>query len=279
MGAYNAPLLMDFTQLSLDLAAVCREAGQFIRQEAATFDRARIEFKGTHDLVSYVDQETERRLVAGLRRLLPQAGFITEEGTTGGDSQATSAGTEFTWIIDPLDGTTNFTHGLPCYCVSVGLTQGKDLVAGVVYEVTRDECFRAVRGGGAFCNERPIHVTDVPDLNNSLIATGFPYTHFGRLDTYLQLLGAFMERSHGVRRVGSAAADLAWVAAGRFEAFFEFNLNSYDVAAGLLLVTEAGGRISAFLEDGDPLFGREVVASNGRIHDEMQALIRAYWAK
>ncbi|TGE26683.1 inositol monophosphatase family protein [Hymenobacter metallicola] len=269
--------MTDFTQLSLGLAEVCRRAGQFIRQEAASFDRSRVEIKGVHDLVSYVDQEAERLLVAGLRELLPEAGFITEEGTTGGSGLATSTGTEYTWIIDPLDGTTNFIHGLPCYCVSVGLLHQGELAAGVVYEVTRDETFRAVRGGGAFCNEQPIRVSEAPGLGQSLIATGFPYTQFGELDSYLQILGAFMQRTHGVRRVGSAAADLAWVAAGRFEGFFEFNLNSYDVAAGILLVREAGGRVTQFLADGDPLFGRQVVASNGRVHEEMQATIREFW--
>jgi myo-inositol-1(or 4)-monophosphatase len=276
MPEYVTPMT-DFTHLSLGLAEVCRRAGQFIRQEAASFDRGRVEMKGVHDLVSYVDQETERLLVAGLRELLPEAGFITEEGTTGGSSQATSAGTEYTCIIDPLDGTTNFVHGLPCYCVSVGLLHHGELAAGVVYEVTRDETFRAVRGGGAFCNEQPIRVSAADKLGSSLIATGFPYTQFDQLQDYLQLLGAFMQRTHGVRRVGSAAADLAWVAAGRFEGFFEFNLNSYDVAAGILLVREAGGRVTQFLEDGDPLFGRQVVASNGRVHEQMQQTIREFW--
>jgi len=264
---------IDFTQLSHDLAALCRTTARFIRQEAATFDRRRIEHKGVHDLVSYVDQETERRLVAGLRQLLPAAGFITEEGTAGPDTRTE----EFTWIIDPLDGTTNFVHGLPVYAISVALLHRQALVVGVVHEVNRDESFRAVRGGGAFCNEQPLRVTDVPDLNSALIATGFPYKDFGLMDRYLQVLGAFMGRSHGVRRLGSAAVDLAYVAAGRCEGFFEFNLNSYDVAAGILLVREAGGHVTAFLEDGDPLFGREVVASNGHLHAEMQQTIRELW--
>ncbi|RSK48054.1 inositol monophosphatase family protein [Hymenobacter rigui] len=263
---------MDYNQISFQLAAVTRHAGQFIRQEAATFNRSHIELKGVHDLVSYVDKETEKLLVAGLREVLPEAGFITEEGTEGADRAE-----EYNWVIDPLDGTTNFVHGLPVYCVSVGLVKGNELVAGVVYEVVRDECFRAAKGAGAFCNELPIHVSDVPDLNNSLIATGFPYTKFELMNDYLQVLGSFMRRSHGVRRIGSAAADLAYVAAGRFEGFFEFNLNSYDVAAGILLVREAGGRVTEFLQDGDPLSGRQVVASNGLVHQEMQDTIREFW--
>lgn len=266
-------MIPDFPQLSLDVAALCRRTAEFIRQEAASFDRSKVEHKGLHDLVSYVDQETERRLVTGLRELLPTAGFITEEGTAGSDS----ATGEFTWIIDPLDGTTNFVHGLPVYAISVALLRGRELVVGVVHEVNRDESFRAVRGSGAFCNDVPMHVSDVATLNSSLIATGFPYTDFGKLDAFLRILGAFFTRSHGVRRLGSAAVDLAYVAAGRCEGFFEFNLNSYDVAAGLLLVQEAGGHVTQFLVDGDPLFGREVVASNRLIHAEMQAAIGEFW--
>ena len=264
---------IDFTQLSRDLAALCRTTAGFIRQEATTFDRATVEHKGLHDLVSYVDQETERRLVSGLRLLLPAAGFITEEGTAGPDTPTE----EFTWIIDPLDGTTNFVHGLPVYSISVALLHRKELVVGVVHEVNRDESFRAVRGGGAFCNDRPIHVSDISKLSDSLVATGFPYTDFVQLPNYLQILGAFMTRTHGLRRLGSAAVDLAYVAAGRFEGYFEFNLNSYDVAAGILLVREAGGHVTQFLAAGDPLFGREVVASNGLLHADMQATIGEFW--
>ena len=263
----------DLTQLSHDLAALCRTTAEFIRREAATFDRTRIEHKGLHDLVSYVDQETERRLVAGLRQLLPEAGFITEEGTAGPDSHTE----EFTWIIDPLDGTTNFVHGLPVYSISVALTQHRELVVGVVHEVNHDESFRAVRGGGAFCNDRPIRVTDVPRLSGALIATGFPYKDFEQMPDYLQILGTFMRGCQGLRRMGSAAVDLAYVAAGRFEGYFEFNLNSYDVAAGILLVREAGGHVTQFVRDGDPLFGREVLASNGLLHNEMQAAISRFW--
>ncbi|WP_375416875.1 inositol monophosphatase family protein [uncultured Hymenobacter sp.] len=265
---------MDYSQLSLSLATLCRHTGEFIRREAQTFDRSKVENKGLHDLVSYVDQETERRLVLGLRELLPEAGFITEEGTTG---PATETAAEFTWIIDPLDGTTNFVHGLPCYSISVALLHEKELVAGVVYEVNQDECFRAARGAGAFCNEQPLRVSEVSELGQSLVATGFPYHNFDQLDKYLAVLGAFMRQTHGVRRVGSAAVDLAWVAAGRFESFFEFNLNSYDVAAGILLIREAGGQVTQWLEEGDPLFGRQVLASNGHLHEAIRNVIREFW--
>jgi len=267
--------MTDYLTLSHQVAALCRETAQFILNEAKAFDPNKIEYKGLHDMVSYVDQESERRLVARLREILPAAGFITEEGTAGAPDESQ----EFTWIIDPLDGTTNFIHSLPVFAVSVALLHGPELVVGVVHEANRDESFRAAKGHGAFCNEERMHVTGALKLASSLIATGFPYSKFAQLDQYLQVLGSYMQRTRGLRRMGSAATDLAYVAAGRVDGYFEFNVNSYDVAAGLLLVTEAGGRVTQFLEDGDPLFGREVVASNGHLHDEMQTTIREFWTK
>ena len=263
---------MDFLALSHAVAALCREAGQFIRQEAPRFDATRVESKGLHDLVSYVDQEAERLLVAGLRALLPTAGFVTEEGTTA------QVEAEYRWIIDPLDGTTNFIHSLPCYAVSVALARGPEPVLGVVYEVSRDELFRAALGHGAFLNEQPIRVSTAATISNSLIATGFPYHDFERMAAYLRIMETFMRGSHGLRRWGSAATDLAYVACGRFESFFEFNLNAYDVAAGVILVREAGGRVTQWLAAGDPVFGRETLASNGLVHEEMQAVLRQHWA-
>lgn len=262
---------MNLKQLSHDLNIIARQVGTFIRQEGDTFDRSKIEMKGFNDLVSYVDKQAEQQLVAALRQLLPEAGFITEEGT------ATTKGERYNWIIDPLDGTTNFTHSLPIYCVSVGLLDGDEVVAGVVHDPSRDECFSAYKGGGAYCNDKPMHVSDAPALKDGLIATGFPYYDFGLTQQYLQVLGAFMQTSHGIRRLGSAALDLAYVAAGRVEGFFEYNLNAWDVAGGSILVQEAGGKLSKFLEEGDYVFGREIVASNGNIHAEMQETIRAHW--
>jgi myo-inositol-1(or 4)-monophosphatase len=263
---------MDFTSLSLQVADIARRAGQFIRQEAASFDLARVEHKGLHDMVSYVDQQSEKQIVDELHALLPEAGFITEEGTAAKERTE-----EFNWIIDPLDGTTNFIHGQPAYCVSIALIHGNELVVGVVYEINQDECFRAALGAGAFCNEKPIQVSAAADLHESLLATGFPYYKFDKLDAYLKIMGSFMQSTHGIRRVGSAALDLAYVAAGRFDGYFEFNINSYDVAAGVLLVREAGGEVTQFLTSGDPIFGREVLASNRLIHRQMQQTIGDFW--
>ena len=262
---------MNLKQLSQNLNIIARRVGAFIKHEGENFDRSKIELKGFNNLVSYVDKEAEEQLVKELRKLLPEAGFITEEETDN------TRGERYNWIIDPLDGTTNFTHSLPAYSVSVGLMDGNEIIVGVVYDPNRDECFSAFKDGGAFCNDNPIHVSNAPALKDSLIATGFPYYEFDLTQQYLQVLGSFMGKSHGVRRFGSAALDLAYVAIGRFEGFFEYNLNAWDVAGGALIVQEAGGKVTTFSESNDYVFGREIVASNKNIHPEMLITIAEHW--
>ena len=264
---------MKLEEACQEATAIIKAVGVFIRKEAISFDRSLIEKKGFNDLVSYVDKEAELRLVESLKYVLPEAGFITEEETLNIQEE------EYNWIIDPLDGTTNFTHGLPVFAISVALQQHGETVMGIVYEINRDECFYAWKNGGAFLNGTRISVSETAALKDSLIATGFPYTDFGLTPDYLKVLGSFMGKSHGVRRLGSAAVDLAYVAAGRFEGFFEFNLNAWDVAAGVIIVREAGGEVSQFTAGGDPVFGREIVASNGAIHAEMLAVIAEFWPK
>ncbi|WP_114777703.1 inositol monophosphatase family protein [Botryobacter ruber] len=265
---------MNLEHLSQKLNTVARKVGEFIRYEAENFDRGRIELKGFNNLVSYVDKEAEVQLVAALRELLPEAGFITEEGTDSTQQE------RYNWVIDPVDGTTNFTHGLPIFCISVGLMEYNEVVAGVVYDMSRDECFYAWKDGGAYLNGKPIRVSEAPALKDALIATGFPYREQGLTQQYMQILMSFLAKSHGFRRLGSAAIDLAYVAAGRFEAFFEYNLNPWDVAAGVLLIKEAGGKISTFTDlNGDYLFGGEIAASNGHIHSEVMETISEFWKK
>lgn len=251
--------------LETEVCQLAREVAAFQRQELAVFDRGNIEHKGVHDLVSYVDRQSEERLVARLQQLLPEAGFITEEGTVAQEDKA------LRWIIDPLDGTTNFTHGLPFFSISIALAAGEELLLGVVYESNREECFSAYRDGGARLNGQPIRVSEVPVLDQALLATGFPYYAFDRIENYLDVLRYFMQHTQGMRRLGSAALDLAYVACGRFEGYFEYNLNSYDVAAGALLVSEAGGQVTDFHGGKSYLFGREILAANARIHAEMLA--------
>lgn len=264
--------MKDLSALRDQVVELTKKVGHFIQNEAAQFDMSKMERKGFNDLVSYVDKQAEEQLVAGLQQLLPEAGFITEEGTI------TEKGEEFNWIIDPLDGTTNFIHGLPVYSVSIALQQQQELMIGVVYDITRDECYHAVKGGGAYCNQKKISVSSTPSLSDSLIATGFPYYSFDKMQKYLQVMGSFMQNSHGVRRLGSAALDLVYVAMGRFEGYFEFNLNSYDVAGGALIVQEAGGQVTDFKGGTDYVFGREICVSNSpNVQEEMLKLIEPLW--
>jgi myo-inositol-1(or 4)-monophosphatase len=250
---------------------VAKKVGAFIRKERQHFDVRKIEHKGFNDLVSYVDKEAEIQIVDRLSKVFPEAGFITEEGTNSTKAEV------YNWVIDPLDGTTNFVHGIPVFAVSIALMEREDLILGVVYEVNRHECFYAMKGGGAFCNDTKITVSAAPDLSASLISTGFPYYNFELIDRYLNSMKSLMQKTHGLRRMGSAAVDLCYVASGRTEGFFEYNLNSYDVAAGALIVQEAGGTVTDFEGGNDFVFGRRIVASNGQIHGEFLAVLDEFW--
>lgn len=264
--------MIDLKHVLSELTPRILETGNFIAGAAKSFSLEQVEFKGFNDLVSYVDKEAEKKLVSACREILPEAGFITEEGTATGRAE------EYNWIIDPLDGTTNFVHGLPVYSVSVGLACRGKMVLGVVYEINREELFSAIRGNGAFCNGEPISVNKTTSLGNTLLATGFPYYNFNQMSVYLKILDHFMQHTHGLRRLGSAAVDLAYVACGRFDGFFEYNLNAWDVAAGILLVQEAGGTVSDFRNGEDYLFGREIIAAGG-VHPEMQKVIGSLWER
>lgn len=258
---------MDLSKLTAEVITLTKEVGGFIRNEAAVFDTGKVEYKGLHDMVSYVDKTAELNLVKGLSELLPEAGFVTEEKTNS------TVGETYNWIIDPLDGTTNFIHGIPTFSVSIALQQHNELVLGVVYEINRDECFSAWKDGGAYLNQKRISVSKTPGIDNSLLATGYPFYEFSKLDSYLEVLKALMQRCHGIRRIGSAAIDLAYVAAGRFDGYFEYNLNSYDIAAGMVLVKEAGGHILDFKGGDESINRREIVATNGLITEDIMKVI------
>lgn len=262
---------MELSLMCLQTIKLAEKVGKFIRTEAENFDLSKVEMKEFNNLVSYVDKGAEEQLVEGLRQILPEAGFITEEGT------ASHSDEEYKWIIDPLDGTTNFTHGLPAYAVSIALAKGHDLLLGVVYEVNRQECFSAWKNGGAYCNGKPIRVSQADTLSKSLLATGFPYYMFDKLDAYMDILKTFMQKTHGIRRIGSAAVDLCYVACGRFEGYYEFNLNAYDIAGGAIIVKEAGGTVTDFSGGSNYFYGEEIVASNGKIHQEVIDDIQKYW--
>jgi len=261
---------MNLEVITRQISEVVRKASSFIQQEAQTFASDKIEYKEFNNLVSYVDKEAEKLLVSGLKEIVPEAGFITEEGTAGEPGDPTA----LNWIIDPLDGTTNFIHGLPVYCVSVGLAQGKIPIAGVIHEPNLDELFYAWQGGGAWCNGRKLQISPVSKLSESLLATGFPYHRFEKHRQYMQILELLMQKTHGIRRLGAAAVDLAYVAAGRFEGFYEYNLHPWDMAAGVLLVMEAGGKVTDFQGGDNYLFGGDIVACAGA-HQELLEVIRS----
>lgn len=240
-----------------------KEAGAFIRNELTGFDRNRTDIKSANQLVSYVDLTAEKMLVEGLSRIIPDAGFVTEEQTVARNRKA-----EWVWIVDPLDGTTNFIHGLPVFSVSVGLVHQGKLCGGIVYEINRDECFYAWEGSPAYLNGAEIRVSPSASLRDSLLATGFPYYDYDQMEQYLDLLKVLMKGSRGLRRMGSAAVDLAYVACGRFDAFFEYGLAAWDVAAGAFIVQQAGGKVADFSGGEDYLFGKEIVASNNAVYPE-----------
>ncbi|MEP4532217.1 MAG: inositol monophosphatase family protein [Cyclobacteriaceae bacterium] len=262
--------MTNLPEITSQVRTLSAKAAAFIAKEAKNFSTSAVELKGKSDLVSYVDKQTEELLVAGLKEILPEAGFITEEDTPNQTDR------DYIWIIDPLDGTTNFVHGLPTYAVSVALMHKDQVILGVVHEVCRNESFYAWKGGGAYVNDQPIHVTPVTKIEDSLFATGFPYYQFHKLEEYLAILNELMKNCHGLRRIGSAAVDMAYVACGRCEGFFEYNLNAYDIAAGVIIVQEAGGTITDFKGGDDFLFGRELVAA-GPVHHEFLKVIQKYW--
>jgi myo-inositol-1(or 4)-monophosphatase len=224
-----------------------------------------------NDLVSYVDKTAEEIIVKGLQEILPEAGFITEEQTN------TNIGERFNWIIDPLDGTTNFIHGLPVFSVSIALKDNDELVIGVVYEVNLDECFYAWKGASAYLNGKEIRVSNAPTIGDSLLATGFPYYDFNKQPQYIALFTHLMKSCHGLRRLGSAAVDLAYTACGRFDAYYEYNLNPWDVAAGIVIVRQAGGHVVNFSGGDEILESRELLATNGKLTGEMLEAIETHF--
>jgi myo-inositol-1(or 4)-monophosphatase len=263
--------MTDFKKLCEDVCLIAKQTGTFIKGEREKFTVDRIETKSKNDFVSYVDKTSEVLIIKELSELLPESGFIAEEGTS------TKKGEDYNWIIDPLDGTTNFIHGIPCYSVSIALMHKQELVLGVIYEINLDECFYAWKGSKAYLNGNEIRVSEAPKLADTLIATGFPYYDYSRMDEYIELFKHFMQHTHGLRRLGSAATDLAYVACGRFDGFYEYCLQPWDVAAGAFIVQQAGGKVTDFKGEDNYIFGREIVAGNSACFDEFLNTVKLYF--
>lgn len=261
---------MNLASLCKNVCELATETGAYIRGGAERLKNEHVEVKGENNFVTHVDMTSEKMLVDGLQKLFPEAGFLVEEGTIEKE------GEDYSWIIDPLDGTTNFIHGLPPYAISIGLLHQSKIILGVVYEVVLNECFYAWENGGAYLNGEKINVSSSKKVKDSLIATGFPYTDFHRIKPFFGTMDHFMHYSHGLRRLGSAATDMAYVACGRFDAFYEYGLNPWDVAGGIILIQEAGGKLGDFKGMEDFLYGKEMIASNSFIFEEITEIVGRY---
>ena len=249
------------------------QAAYVIRSYAGRINREDVRSKGKHDIVTAADEESQRLIISILRSHVPEDEILAEEGTDQAASLSAAA-RHRRWIVDPIDGTTNFANGIPPYAVSIGLQEKDDMVVGVVLDVARGELYKAVKGRVLYVNGRPAHVSTAPTLDESVLTTGFPYRVYGHIDEYLLVLRRFMQEARGVRRPGSASVDLAYVASGRFDGFFESGLSPWDVAAGVLLVQEGGGRVTDYRNRPESIFSGQIVASNGLIHDAMIDVVK-----
>lgn len=259
--------MLDLKQLTDAVCRIATENGAFLREERKIFRRERVVEKHAHDYVSYVDKESEKRLVKQLADLLPEAGFITEEGS------ATYRDEPYCWVIDPLDGTTNYIHDEAPYCVSIALRSRTELLLGVVYEVCRNECFYAWKGGKAFLNGEEIHVSEVKEIKDAFVVTELPYNFLQYKQTALHLIGQLYGKVGGIRMNGSAAAAICYVAVGRLDAWVEAFICRWDYSAAALIVQEAGGRVTDFYGNEHFIEGHHIIATNGHFHELFQKLL------
>lgn len=263
---------LNLQKLCKQVCEVAKQAATFIATETGKVTHQDVVTKYHNNFVSYVDINTEKLIISLLKQLLPEAGYIGEENTQNPTES------DYQWIIDPLDGTTNFLQNLPFYAVSIALTYKGNSIIGVVYEVSRNECFYAYKQGGAFLNDIPIKTSNCNALENAFVATGFPYYDFSILDDYMMLLKHLIHNCKSIRRIGAASLDLCYVACGRYDAYFEHSLCPWDVAAGSLIVQEAGGICTDFLGTNNYLFGREIVACNTPLQTIVLPLIKHHLA-
>ena len=253
-----------------------RRAGAIINRATDDLDKITVQRKGHNDFVSDVDRAAENTIIATIRESYPQHSILAEESGVSVGSKSAPVESEYQWIIDPLDGTTNFLHGFPQFCVSIALSVKGVVSHACIFDPTRNDLFTASRGGGAFLNERRIRVSKVINLKDGLIGTGFPYKEFDKFDKYLAMFKDITQKSAGVRRPGAAALDLAYVACGRFDGFWEMGLSPWDVAAGGLLILEAGGLITDFNGDGDYLHAGHVIAGTPKLFPQLLQIVQAH---
>lgn len=263
--------MIDYENICVKVREIAIRTAQMIKNERINFSVLNnVEVKGHSNFVTHIDKLSEEMLVDELTKILPESGFIAEEGTS------TKIGEIYNWVIDPIDGTTNFIHGLPPHAISIALMEKNEVVMGVVLEISGEEIFYAWKNSKAYCNDNVIQVTDFREHQQALIATGFPYYDMGRLDTFIAAMREIMEKTGGVRRLGSAAIDLCYVACGRFEAFWEYGLHSWDVAAGSLIVERAGGKVCDFKGSNKYLFNGEIIASNANYFNNFYEIVHRH---
>lgn len=260
--------MLDLENISKEVRRIALEAGAFLREQRSNFDYAKVEKKHAHDYVSYVDKESEKLIVAQLRTLLPEAGFIAEEGSGSLTTE------EYCWLVDPLDGTTNFIHDNAPFCVSIALRNREELLVGVVYEVCRNELYWTYKGAPSYLNGKEIHVSQVADMYEAFIALGFPYNFEAYKPMAEHIVHSLYGNVGGLRLQGAAAAELCYVAAGRFEARIEAFLGPWDIAAGALILMNAGGMLTDFEGHADCYSGRQVLATNGKLHGELLDILQ-----
>lgn len=259
---------MNYNEICDKVIETAKKAGEYIRNELLKVSKEEVESKSLNSFVTYVDKTAEKIIVDDLKQIIPKAGYIVEEDTE------TKKGDEYNWIVDPLDGTTNFIHKIKPFAVSIALSYQGEIVVGVVYEIGYDECFYAYKGSPAYLNGKEIRVNKTTKLKDSLISTGFPYQEYSKLPSFFKTLEYFLKNTRGVRRFGSAATDLVYVACGRFDAYFEYGLNPWDVAAGALIVQQAGGKVSDYSKGNNYIFGAEIAAACEGVFDEFIDVIK-----
>jgi myo-inositol-1(or 4)-monophosphatase len=260
--------MIELSELKKPLLDVIKETGNFIKEEKGKIVDQEVDIKSKNSFVTYVDKKAEEMLVSGLKKLIPESSFLAEEGT---GEKTTS---DYLWIIDPLDGTTNFINNIYPVSISIALQYKENTIAGVVYEIGNDEMFAAFSGEESTLNNHPISVSKRSKMESAFLATGFPYYDYEKLPGYLNALSEFMKITTGIRRLGSAATDLAYVACGRFDGFFEYSLSPWDVAAGAFIVQQAGGYVQDFNGEDNFIYGKEIIASNPIIASNIQMVLQ-----